>query len=760
MRHEAAARVRRRLPGHPLPLLGGAIALAVAAAAVTLPRAQAVTASDTLQLLAIGIAVAALVLGLWRAAAERRRAILAMLATMLFAGAGMALQVVEPAAVGDEAPTLLYLLAVLTMVGLFSAAICRGLDRKTVIGTSLDALITFGASSLVVGAAWSALVLPQVPVVTLATLQLLMVLGAWSLAASLMLLARGIRPTGSGPWAVMAGALLVAIGAAAWRVLAATVPDPATAHLPTELLLPVGVLLAAHGSLTWTLASEGSERLEAGARKVADVVPMAAVGVVLVLDVLTLGAPGFLFVQVGLVVLILITAVRQLLLRLETRRLEVAGRAAEARLLVQTADRDTALRSMTRLEAGGSLRETASRIVAEVLSLHGIDAAWVSTIADDGVARVLATAGLPAGALMGRAATPGPGSTAIDVGSVIVWREHPAPGGHGHLGDLAAIGVLATLVAPIRWEERLVGYVAMGTRSALAAEGMSQRAATARELSVIAASLMGPTLAAEEHVRRSRAEIDTLIAARTFHPVFQPIASLATGRVVGYEALTRFADGRRPDLVFETARVAGRGKELEVATLAAAIAEAGRLDASAYLSLNISPDLAVAPEHLGPVLERAGRDIVLEITEHVPVADYERLMATLYALDLRIRIAVDDAGAGYSGLQHILAIRPQLIKLDISLVRSVDVDIARQALISGMAGFGRRMGALLVAEGVERQEESDMLRSLGVDLVQGYLVGRPARADTFSAMPAPSDAPAPSDLPALEAGRLTDPATA
>jgi EAL domain-containing protein (putative c-di-GMP-specific phosphodiesterase class I) len=173
-----------------------------------------------------------------------------------------------------------------------------------------------------------------------------------------------------------------------------------------------------------------------------------------------------------------------------------------------------------------------------------------------------------------------------------------------------------------------------------------------------------------------------------------------------------------------------------------------------------SPDLAVAPEHLGPVLERAGRDIVLEITEHVQVADYERLMATLYALDLRIRIAVDDAGAGYSGLQHILAIRPQLIKLDISLVRSVDVDIARQALISGMAGFGRRMGALLVAEGVERQEESDMLRSLGVDLVQGYLVGRPARADTFSAEPARSDVPARSDLPALEAGRLTDPATA
>ena len=85
-----------------------------------------------------------------------------------------------------------------------------------------------------------------------------------------------------------------------------------------------------------------------------------------------------------------------------------------------------------------------------------------------------------------------------------------------------------------------------------------------------------------------------------------------------------------------------------------------------------------------------------------------------------------------SGLQHILAIRPQLIKLDISLVRSVDVDIARQALISGMAGFGRRMGALLVAEGVERLDQQKALSSWGCDLMQGYLYARPVPIDELT----------------------------
>ncbi len=720
---------RARLPAHPILLLAALLTAAEAVIATLLPPAAAVALSERGQLVVVGLVLVALFQAWPEAPVDRRRVVVALTATMLLASAGMLLQDAAQdaaqSAVWVTVSTLLFLFAVGTFVSLTSVALSAGLGRLLLVTTWLDALIVFVAASVVTGVAWTVLVPGPASAATPVMLPALLVLGAWSTAAALVLLSMGMRPALGGPWAVLLGTLVVTVSAAAWLVLV-TADDRPTTLLPTQFLLPAGVLLVAHGSLTWTLSPLGSGRLGWAANRIADVVPLAGVAIILLLDVLTIGRP-LLLVQVGLVAAILLTGARLAILRWEGLRLEAAQRATEARLLVQTADRDTALRSMTRLGAGETLRETAGRIVTEALTLPRIDVAWLSTIADDGVARVLATAGLPAGVLMGRAAMPGPGATAVDVGTVTVWVERPSPEGNGHLVDLAMCGVVGTLVAPFRCEDRLAGYIALGTRSINAAQELPQRAATARELAVLSASLMGPTIAVEEQARRSRAEIDTLIREGAFHPVFQPIAELVTGRVVGYEALTRFADGRPPEVVFEVARVAGRGKELEVATLAAAIAEAELLDPACYLSINVSPDLAVAPDLLGPLLGRAGRELVLEITEHVRVADYERLIATLYALDLRIRIAVDDAGAGYAGLQHILAIRPQLVKLDISLVRSVDVDIARQALIGGMVSFTHRVGATLVAEGVERWAEADMLRSLGVDLMQGYLVGRPVR---------------------------------
>jgi EAL domain-containing protein (putative c-di-GMP-specific phosphodiesterase class I) len=160
----------------------------------------------------------------------------------------------------------------------------------------------------------------------------------------------------------------------------------------------------------------------------------------------------------------------------------------------------------------------------------------------------------------------------------------------------------------------------------------------------------------------------------------------------------------------------------------AAVHESGMLPADCYLSLNLSAAVASSAEVLGMVLTRIPRPILLEITEHVPVEDYERMMANLYALDIQIRLAVDDAGAGYAGLQHILAIRPQVVKLDIALVRSVDTDVARQAIVGAMVSFAARTGCSIVGEGVETAEEAAMLASLGVGLAQGYFYGRPRPA--------------------------------
>lgn len=117
---------------------------------------------------------------------------------------------------------------------------------------------------------------------------------------------------------------------------------------------------------------------------------------------------------------------------------------------------------------------------------------------------------------------------------------------------------------------------------------------------------------------------------------------------------------------------------------------------------------------------------MLEITEHAHVEDYNCLLQAIEPLRARgVRLAVDDAGAGYSSLQHILQLQPDLIKLDIGLTRSIDLDPARRALASALVSFARETGSHIIAEGVETASELAALRSIGVDKAQGYFLGRP-----------------------------------
>ncbi len=156
----------------------------------------------------------------------------------------------------------------------------------------------------------------------------------------------------------------------------------------------------------------------------------------------------------------------------------------------------------------------------------------------------------------------------------------------------------------------------------------------------------------------------------------------------------------------------------------AAIAAAAVLPPEAYLSLNVSPELVHAGS-LGSLLAGFERAIFLEITEHVVIDDYPALRTELAALGPTVRLAVDDAGAGYASFRHILELAPHKVKLDIGLIRGIDQDPARQALLAGMAYFAvkRRIG--LVAEGIETPAELRTLRSLAIPYGQGYLLGRP-----------------------------------
>jgi EAL domain-containing protein (putative c-di-GMP-specific phosphodiesterase class I) len=226
-----------------------------------------------------------------------------------------------------------------------------------------------------------------------------------------------------------------------------------------------------------------------------------------------------------------------------------------------------------------------------------------------------------------------------------------------------------------------------------------------------------------------RGTLAAVLAAEAFHPVFQPIVDLASGEVVGYEALTRFDSGQRPDLCFADAWSVGLGPDFELATLGAAVAAGRRLAPGLWLDLNISPRLLADLEPLRSILSGADRPLVLEITEHDLIEDYDLVREAVRELGRDVRLAVDDAGAGVANFGHIIDLRPDFVKLDISLVRRVNVNLGRQAMVVGMRHFSRTAGCRLIAEGVETIEEGRTLTALGVEFGQGYLYGYPEPID-------------------------------
>lgn len=258
----------------------------------------------------------------------------------------------------------------------------------------------------------------------------------------------------------------------------------------------------------------------------------------------------------------------------------------------------------------------------------------------------------------------------------------------------------------------------------------ADRSLTARDLQTMRAfaELAAVQIEREQSdVRASdetRGRILAAIAAGQPQIVLQPIHDLATGAALGAEALSRFPGEMTPDRWFRDAEAVGLGGELGLAAIEAAIRVLPFVPPHQYLTVNASPDL-IASGALEPLFAAGplGR-LVIEITEHEAVADYPALLAALAPLKTRCRIAVDDVGAGYSGLRHILDLGPDILKLDMSLTRDVDRDPARRALIGAMVRFAEGLGAALVAEGIERDGELQALRDLGVGAGQGWLFSR------------------------------------
>jgi PAS domain S-box-containing protein len=305
------------------------------------------------------------------------------------------------------------------------------------------------------------------------------------------------------------------------------------------------------------------------------------------------------------------------------------------------------------------------------------------------------------------------------------WVNRPW---HPYNKVLTGLGVSSVAYTPIHHAGGLIGFLAIGTTKAVDDPSFTEVLPALVEFAALSGAILGRDIQARTRLHHSREMVAVIIRTQAFRPVFQPIVDAVSGGHVGYEALTRFTDETRPDIVFADARTAGLEAELELATLAAAIREAAVLPKEAWLSLNVSPGLVTSGPPLGRLLRKAGRPIVLEITEHVAVEDYPAVRAAVTKLRPAVRVAIDDAGSGVANFHHIVELRPSFVKLDISLIADIDTDLTRQALVVGLLQFAAESGSQAIAEGVETEAQLATLRRLGVNLVQGNLLGRPAPA--------------------------------
>jgi len=210
--------------------------------------------------------------------------------------------------------------------------------------------------------------------------------------------------------------------------------------------------------------------------------------------------------------------------------------------------------------------------------------------------------------------------------------------------------------------------------------------------------------------------------------VYQPILDLTTGEVLGAEALSRFGTEpqRSPAQWFIEAAEVGLGIQLELAALRRAAEGLALLPPGAFLSVNASAETIRSPALFNALDGLPGSRMVIELTEHEHVEDYEQLVAPVTALRERgVRLAVDDAGAGFASLQHILRLKPDLIKLDRTFIEGLADDPVRRALTTALITFARDIDATLVAEGIATGAELDALRNLGVRHGQGLFLGAP-----------------------------------
>ena len=415
-----------------------------------------------------------------------------------------------------------------------------------------------------------------------------------------------------------------------------------------------------------------------------------------------------------------------------------AERSLEAALTREQRDRSATLAIMRTVRAGATLEATAGAFANAAVDMENVDGVAVLLVERDGHLRSVACAGstmpgLAPGEMLGTSDS----ANLLARTRVGPWwstiADPPRSMNPTLVAQWAEHDYVATIAAPITHNDQLLGLVLFATKDPAAPTWLDGRTSTCEPLGTFVGTLVGRQVNFYERTERLRAEVGELIAARRFRPVFQPFVDLVTGEVVGYEALTRFDDGAAPERQFLAAHSVGLGAALEASCVRAAIEATAGLANDIWLSVNFSPT-AIVDGTAARVVAAAPRPIVIEITEHAIVEDYAAVRQAIASME-NVRLAVDDAGAGFTSLTHIIELDPDFVKLDVSIVRDIDRDRARQAMAAAMYYFADKSDATIIAEGVETEAEAATLRAIGASisagglLGQGFLFGRPGELD-------------------------------
>jgi len=298
----------------------------------------------------------------------------------------------------------------------------------------------------------------------------------------------------------------------------------------------------------------------------------------------------------------------------------------------------------------------------------------------------------------------------------------------------AAMPIGAHLSVPIELSDGIV----FGTFCAFSREADDELDETdlalMRVFAQVAAALIEQNRDAIASSSAERQHIEALLANGEPEPAFQPIVALETGTIAGFEALARCpsASNTPPNRVFEAAGRVGLESALTAHLIEQAHAALAELPGESRVAVNVSPGMILGKNLAALIGDFPPERLAIEVTEHAVVDDYSGIREAFEPLrQAGTRMAVDDVGAGYASLSHILSLRPDVIKLDISLTRDIETDSARQYLASGLVEFAQGAGYDLIAEGVETEAERRTLLERGYRFGQGYLFARPQPASSF-----------------------------